>query len=218
MDTRIQQVSFIPKKPLVNKGYSLTPRVKKISLLNALGAVMLLCTAGAFGGLFFWQMQVDAKTEVLRSELADNRAKIDDAAFAVYSDLDMRLKTAMELLENHTASSPLFRMINEITLLRVQLIEFAFSVTPGGAPVVTVSGVTPGFEVLYRQVQAYELSEEIQSAKITDISLNEAGNVLFSAELVFVPDAAKYESRIENLTPAVSTNNSPAVGTSTNSQ
>ncbi|MEX0931622.1 MAG: hypothetical protein WDZ88_02620 [Candidatus Paceibacterota bacterium] len=201
MDTRIkQQVSFIPKKPLVNKGYSLAPRKKKISLLNALGAVMMLCTALSFGGLYFWQTQAEAKTEQLRISLSKSREQIDDAAFTEYLKVDRQIKTAEKLLSTHTVSTDLFEIINSITVQRIQLLGFNFSVTPAGAPVVLVSGGSPSFGVLYRQVQTYMEHESIINTTIVSAELTEIGNVVFDIELTFEPVVGQYKTQFEEVT------------------
>ena len=194
------QTSFIPKKPLTQEVSNRAPR--RVSILNFISTVFFIGTLVVSGFLYFYVSSLNTKIANLKSNLEQEKQSFDYDTIETMQVLSKRIQGAKEILSNHIAISPLFSLIENITLKTVQYTKFDYSIEDinGGGVKVSLSGVAPGYESIGWQEEEFTKSRYIKNPVFTNLTLGDRGQVSFDVEFFVDESYLNYaNSAVETL-------------------
>lgn len=187
-------------------------------LLLTISIVLSSIAALAAGGVFFYTQYLESDLADKKQELAQAQAAFEPEVIEELEKIDTRISSAAEILNNHTAVTPVFDVIESITLASVQLTNLSVHSRTGmmttseaqdasdelpegveeddGDVVVSLTGIARDYASVQLQAQALEENEEILNPELSDFSLNEQGNVVFSIDFTLDEEYMSYESTI----------------------
>jgi len=171
---------------------------KFTKIIFSISLVLAFLAVAIGAGGFFWQRNLDAKTQSLQSQITDIESHpVIDASLAKEITMTSEsIKALKNLLTQHIISAELFRFIEANTLTKVKWTQVEFkapqAVVPTGNPgtglaSVNLSGSTVDYLFIGRQLRAFEGLPEVKSVKLEQFSETDAAAV-FSMALEISPD------------------------------
>ncbi len=197
METKFQ-TSFIPKRPIVMTGISVsTPR--PFNIITFLGGLIFLLTLAIFAGVIGFKMYVSNSIEITKTELAQTKASLQLSLIKDLVTLDARLAISKGILSNHIAPSRFFSFLAATSLKDVRFTDLKYS-TDGGDIKVELNGEAKSYTTVASQSDAFnKAGDSISSAVFSNLELTEKGNVKFSVKANVVPTAISYEGSALNI-------------------
>jgi hypothetical protein len=206
MPRKQAQSSFIPESD------SLEPPTggRKSTGGNALVLIsigLLVLTILAAAGLFLYKNRVQSKLSERQQELKEKRSAFDPALIDELSKTADRVSTAKSLVDNHLAFTPIFSIVESVTLTSVQFNSMNVSYNEGedspssdsqptDGVTVTLSGIGPGYAAIALQSSELADHDKIRNPILSDFSLNDEGNVEFSVQFVVPEEEVLYKNTI----------------------
>ena len=212
------QTSFIPKKSLDDGNVKIkTP----ISILFVSSVIIMLLTLGVSSGVFYYQKTLESKIASKDQTLKEKFASLDSSSIQDIVSIDSKLKIASNLLNNHTAVSRLFPLLQQSTLKNVRFTDFSFSYLSPSKVAITMKGQATGFEVLAKQIEAFtsnpSIKDNFKDPIFSDFALDDKGNVGFSLLTNIDSSVILYKDDFATSTKTITTASS-TVASSTNTQ
>jgi hypothetical protein len=216
MPDQRNQSSFIPKTDSLQS----TSRDSKRSG----GSALILVSLGLFivailaaGGLFLYQQNLRSTLSDRQEKLQQKRSAFDPALIDELAHTDARLDTARSLLENHTALSPIFSVVESVTLQSVQFQTMEIShreneseennsdssgqsgpnATRNQATTTTtvnLSGVGPGYATIALQSSALADHDKDSNPILSNLALNNDGTVECTVEFTVPTNEVLYKN------------------------
>lgn len=150
------QTTFIPKKPI---GPRLVPqqsnRRSAISFIPILSATTFLITLATAAGFFIWQIMLSQKIATLTEEIAQARASFEPEVIERLRKVDMRIRTARQIVTNHSDPSGLFEILSTDTLKNVAFLQFTYTTKDAHTANVTMAGEALDFATLALQADVF---------------------------------------------------------------
>lgn len=201
------QTSFIPKAPIVQDE---TPKGKQpMSLFLVFSIIMFLTIVVVYGGLFFYQITLKQSIEKYKAdlELAKGRFEID--RINELKVLDKRLIAGSKILDKHITISPIFQILQEITMKSVRYNNFTYNVSENGEILIKLNGQAQNYRSIALQSDLYSSNKNLIQPVFSNLNLDEKGNVLFQLDFKVDPLLVNYKQKLdrERIIP-VSENNS----------
>lgn len=194
------KTTFIPKKNLgmsPQKSSSRTSR-RTTSIVGLLAILLFITAAVSVVGVFLYKYRLSA---VVKNNIESiNRAEkaFEPNTIVELKKLDIRLRAASELLENHVAVVDFFESFAESTLPDIQYsginVDFSQDV-----PAVSMDGLARGYLPIAQQSDIYEENRFIQNPIFSDFSRTDVDRISFSLTFSINPDLLVYGRTIEDL-------------------
>lgn len=221
-EDKFQPSSFIPKevahyrKPK-SSGSGDSASGSNKNLLSIIGMSVAGLAALVAAAAFFYTQYLETSLIEKQEELARAQAAFEPEVISDLNEIDTRLSSATEILEAHTAVTPVFDVIESITLVSVQLTDVTIrsrsramtqdeiqaqnrSETPietdGGDVVVSMIGLARDYAGVALQSQAMSENEELINPELSNFELNEQGSITFSVEFSLPESYMSYEETI----------------------
>jgi len=211
------QTSFIPKKSLDDGSVKIkTP----ISILFVSSVIIMLLTLGVSSGVFYYKNTLENKIASKQATLKDTYKNLDSSNIQNIVNIDTKLRIAENLLNNHTAVSSLFGLLQGVTLKNLRFTDFSFSYISPTKVAITMKGQAAGFEVVAKQIEAFaspSAKVNFTDSIFSDFSLDDKGNVGFSFLTNLNPKAVLYKNNFSTTTSASVVTTSPVATTTTTS-
>jgi len=174
------KTTFIPKKNLTKAPEVETQksRVKK-SILGILAFWLFSTAVVSVIGVYLYRANL---TSVLNTRIDSiNRAEkaFETGAVLELKKIDIRLKAATTLLNDHLALSDFLTSLAESTLPEVSFSNLTFTYDQD-APTVTMAGESRGYLYIAQQSDVFESNLFIQNHIFSDFILTDTGNISFS--------------------------------------
>lgn len=187
------QTSFIPKKPVTT-----APRRQKISsgLFSLIALILFLAALSLSVGVFLYQQYLVQSIERKSASLERAKAAFEPALIKEMSRLDLRMDSAQEILDKHTALSAFFELLEDTTLKSVQFEDFSYLVGVEGEIRISMVGRALSFAAVALQSDSFGDSIFIREPIFSGLNLDEKGNVVFvfnavlDASLISYTDSA----------------------------
>jgi hypothetical protein len=116
----------------------------------------------------------------------------------IFENLDRRLNTARDLLNEHSTVPPLFALIDEITLKSVRYTYFSY-VNNGSAATVRMSGEASSFQSIALLALEYNRSGKINNPIFSNLGVELSGQVTFDVAFNIDPVLVAYITPVTGL-------------------
>lgn len=196
------KTSFIPKKPSetisTNVGVS-TSSKKSVSktIFSLVANIIFIATLVAVGGVYFYYFTLTQKIETQVASLKKAKEELEDRFITDASRLNLRINSAIELLDNHLSPSSLFTLLESYTLQTVSFSNFSFTDTKDGNILIKGSGDAKRFESIVLQSDAFGESSFIRGVLFSDLNPNiDRGVIEFTFTATLDPSLILYKNSL----------------------
>ena len=153
----------------------------------------------ASGGLYFYKDYLQKNKLALSENLKKVKESFDNNTIVELETYDKTASVAKEVLANHTVLSPLFDLINELTLSSIQYTRFDYS-TDKGAFSVKMSGISRDYRSIALQADVFNTKKGSMFKNVIFSNLTKDKNnfVTFSLEFDVDKSLLSYSNNIVN--------------------
>src|SRR3989344_1841959 len=190
------QTSFIPKKPVIEERIRAE---RPIGLFLIIAIFIFLTVALTSGGLYFYKSILSKKIISMENDLNLAKNRFEPARIEALQVLDKRLRASTEILSNHIAVSPIFKILEDVTMKTVRFtkFEYVFAEGPNAKVEVKMSGQAIGYRSVALQSDLFTEHKEIIDPVFSNLSLDDRGNVLFDLEFSVDPTFVDYRQMLQ---------------------
>lgn len=193
------QTSFIPKKPIVANG-AVSGGAKNSSNIFVVVSILIFVITGLLaGGLFFYKDYLLKDKEKLSSNLFKIRDSFDKDTIAELEFYDKRVSVAKQVLSNHIVLSPLFDLVNKLTLSSIQYTKFEHR-SNNNVFSVNMSGIARDYKSIALQADVFNTNEGrmFKDVIFSNITKDKNNYVTFNVEFNVDPKLLSYGNSITN--------------------
>lgn len=190
------QSSFIPKKPLTSEGVRGQSGVN-LFLIIAL-SVFVLAAAGS-AGVFLGNRYLTQQLNNDKKVLAHDEEAFDPNTVRQLIKLSNRLLIAKGVLDNHTAPSAIFSLIEKLTIQSIRFKSFDFSFSDEAGAKLSMRGQAEGFNAIAYQADVFGKNRFVRNPVLTDLTLERDGTVSFNFTSSINPELITYTGRPKTL-------------------
>lgn len=186
------QTSFIPQKPIVKERATSS---RPIGFFMVIALFILFTVLLATGGLYFYKGINEKKIVSMDNTLNLARNRFEPAKIAELQVLDKRLNAATEVLGKHMVLTPIFKVLEQLTMKTVRYTSFDYEFGGEGNALVYVkiSGQAIGYRSIALQSDLFATNKNIIDPVFSNLTLDASGNVLFDLEFSVEPNFANYK-------------------------
>ena len=218
METKFQ-TSFIPKKPLVTDTSVHSSHAGGTSVLMVIAVLLFIASLAGATFTFVWKNVLIKSQENYKIQLADSEKRFNTSLIEDLKRANTKIDLGKQLINNHLAVSEIFSIISKLTIAGVRFSSFDFSSPTKDSDGIKVSmkGTGNSFSAIafqshvFGQSQKYGSNKVLKNPALSDLSLDQNGNVGFTFTTTINPADLSY-SKI--LTSALESEG--AISTSTN--
>lgn len=219
MENTSFQTSFIPKKPLVSNNEAPVIVSRPMGLFNFLGILSVVIVIALYGGLFFYKNILLKNLNNLHISLKTSQESFEPETISDLQLFDKRMAVSKQVISGHVIFSPLFDLINELTLPSVQFTRFEQTSSADGREfIVNMSGVAKDYRSIALQAQVLnsEKGKYFKDVVFSNLGLadekDKKGYVKFEVSFSIDPTLLSYEKFIlkagdKKITPAIQSSN-----------
>ncbi len=176
------QTSFIPKKSFDDSG---KVRIKTPhNLLSYISVILIVVSIASAICVFAYSFILNRRAEAAKQEVITKEREFNYDAVQDIVDVDNQLISGNILLENHTAISNLFEVLEENTIKNLRFNEFEFTYLSPSRIVLTMKGEASTFGAVARQAEIFSSGSSTKryfnDAIFSEVDRNEEGDVVFS--------------------------------------
>lgn len=199
METKFQ-TSFIPKKPLISDKKNIYVKSNTSVLMMIATLLFIASVAGAIFTVFWKNVLVKAQ-ENYKVQLAESEKRFNTALIEELKKVNTKIDLSKQLLKNHLASSEIFSIISRLTIegVRFTSLDFSSPIKDTEGVKISMRGVGSSFSSIAFQSSVFGQSEKYGSNKIlknpvlSDLSVDQNGNVGFTFTATIVPADISYD-------------------------
>lgn len=192
------QTSFIPKKPvLAGTQASVKGTTSITTVVSVFIFVVMLVSAG--GLYFYYNYYLLKNKESLSLNLAQIRDSFDKDTITELETYDKRTIASTEILGSHIVLSPLFELINELTLPSIQYTNFSHN-TLNNTFSVKMSGIARDYKSIALEADVFNTDKGrmFKDVIFSNLTENKNNYVTFDLEFNVDPLLLSYTNNIAN--------------------
>ena len=189
------QTSFIPKKPMIEQR---AVRTNSVSLLTVISIFVFFAMALATGGLYFYKGILEKNIVKMQNDLDLAKNRFEPEKITQLQVLDKRLSASTAVLSKHIAISPIFKVLQDITMKTVRYTKFTYALGTDKIPKVDIkiSGVAVGYRSVALQSDLFNENKNLIDPVFSNLTLDDKGNVLFDLEFSVDPQFVDYKKTL----------------------
>ncbi len=189
------QTSFIPRKTL---GRESSIREKPVSIFLVIATFVFIVALLGSSGVFLYKYILTQNIASSGKYLDQRKAALEPATINDLIRTDKRLRVANQLLGGHIVTTPVFILLEDLTLQTVRFTRFEYiNVNSSGPPTVKVSGQARSYGSVALQADLLNGNKQfIKSAVFSNLNLDDKGNVTFDAMITLDPDLTNYKKAL----------------------
>ena len=172
------KTSFIPKKPLIRE--NILGQQKGVNLVLFVSIIIFFATTLIAGGVFLFGVLLTRQESSLTSSIERAREAIEPELVASLGRIDARIKAAKNILDNHTAISPIFDLLEQLTLSSVSFESLRYVVESEGKITLQLSGTARSYSSVALQSVLFGENRYIENPIFSNLQLNNQGSVSFN--------------------------------------
>lgn len=188
------QTSFIPKKPIIEE--SVKPK-KSMGILTVFTVIIFLSVVLSFGGLFFYQKVLSQNIADQEKQLNLANQRFEVSTITELQTLDKRLKSSDAILAEHLTISPIFKVLQDITMKSVRYTQFNYEIGANDMILVKMTGEAEGYRAIALQADLFSANKNLRDPVFYNLNLQEKGEVLFDLEFSVDPSLVNYKQTLE---------------------
>lgn len=191
------QTSFIPKQTLSQKPER--SRSGSFGLVNVVSFVVMIISLLIAGGAYLYRDSLSQRVNEMRVSLDRAQNIFEPELLQELQTFDKRLRAADEILGNHLAVSPIFEVLQDITLPTVRYVDFTYEIDNVNPNVVHVvmSGEAVSYDAITLQADLFSKNRFIRNPIFSNFSLSRTGNVDFNLMFDVSRSLVNFEQKIE---------------------
>jgi hypothetical protein len=186
------QTSFIPKKPLVEERVTTSRPVGFVTVFS----IFIFFTAFLIsGGLYFYQTILTKKIDGQKKSLDAAQGSFEKTKIIELQLLDKTLRASNEILSKHITISPIFKLLENITMKNIRYTKFDYEFDPkkDSKLKVKMSGQALGYRSIALQSDIFTQNQNLIDPVFSNLSLDTIGNILFDLEFFVDKDFINYK-------------------------
>jgi hypothetical protein len=184
------QTSFIPKKPMVEQPAATVKRPMSLLLIIAI-FIFFVMILGSLG-VYFYKGVLVGNVAKMQTDLNLAKNSFEPAKITELEVLDKRLNASSEILSNHIVVSPIFEVLQALTLKTIRYTKFSYDVTDTGI-MVNMSGQAVGYRSIALQADLFNQNKNIIDPSFSNLTLDDKGDVLFDLQFSVDKSFINYE-------------------------
>lgn len=193
------QTSFIPKKTVIEKP-------KKIQsgggVVNLIAFVLFLAALVSAGGAYLYRSSIQADIKEYKLSLQKAKNAFEPSLITELQILDKRLNAATMILDKHVAVSPIFMLLQSITLPTVRYSDFTYEIDEKTNLVnVDIKGEAKGYNYIALQADLFGKNKFIKNPIFSEFVLDQTGNIDFNLTFSVDKSLVSYESFLDREEP-----------------
>ena len=194
------QTSFIPKKTVIEKP-------KKIhnsggGVVNLIAFVVFIASILSAGGAYFYRSSVQADIKQHKIDLQRAKNAFEPSLITELQILDKRLTAATGILDKHIAVSPIFVLLQDITLPTVRYSDFTYEIEEKTNLVnVEIKGEAKGYSHIALQADLFGKNKFIKNPIFSEFVLDQTGNVDFNLSFSVDKSLVSFDSFLDREEP-----------------
>jgi len=186
--------SFIPKKSLADETARRKPR--SISFFTLLVVVVFFVIVGISIGVVLYRSFLKNSIAGMHADLGRARATFDPTRIEELERFNLRIDTAWERLEAHTAPTLLFELLEANTLVSVQYDNFLYEILEDLTAHVKIDGKARNFSAIALQSDVFGADKNIVSPLFEDLNPDAEGRIDFAVDTTIAGEFLSYGNRI----------------------
>lgn len=199
METKFQ-TSFIPKKPLVTDTSVHSSHAGGTSVLMVIAVLLFIASLAGAAFTFVWKNVLIKSQENYKIQLADSEKRFNTSLIEDLKRANTKIDLGKQLINNHLAVSEIFSIISKLTIAGVRFSSFDFSSPTKESDGIKVSmkGTGNSFSAIafqsdvFGQSQKYGSNKVLKNPALSDLSLDQNGNVGFTFTTTINPADLSY--------------------------
>lgn len=190
------QTSFIPKKTIEPQK---TRMRTSPGILNTVSFVLLVVSVVMAGGVYLYRDNLSKRVDEMRTSLNRARNIFEPTLLADLQVLDRRIDAATEILQGHLAVSPIFKVLQDITLPTVRYIDFTYEIDAVNPNVVHVmmTGEAVSYDVITLQSDLFSQNRFIRNPIFSNFALDQEGRIDFELTFDVSRSLVSFEQEVE---------------------
>lgn len=187
------QTSFIPKRTLDTQTH--IERADTVNIFTVLSTLVFFVILLATGGIFFWKQTLQTQVKEVETQLVKEKESFNEQGIVDLTKLDQRLSAGAQLLDSRLYTSKIFQLLNDNTIKTVRFGKFSIDqlLTDKNKLKVTVSGQAKDYASVALQADIFsKLNEAILEYEFSNLTLDQAGNVLFDMSAIVNKQAISF--------------------------
>ncbi len=196
------QTSFIPKKPMIEDRVTSS---RPIGFSNLISLFIFFTIIIAMGALYFYNKKLNSDISKLEVNLKLAQDRFEPSKIIQLQELDKRLSASSQILAQHISISPIFEVLEDITMKTVSFNKFAYELSAGRNPqvIVKMSGRAVGYQSIALQSDLFAKKKDFINPIFSNLALDDKGEVTFDLEFKVEPTFVDYENMIKSNTNAL---------------
>lgn len=194
------QTSFIPKKTVIES----PKRVGSSGggIFNLIAFVIFIASLISAGAAYFYRSSVSANIEEYKTSLIRARNQFEPGAIRELQVLDKRLNAATSILNQHVAVSPIFVLLQDLTLPTVRYSDFSYTIDETKKIVdIKMKGEAKDYNFIALQADLFSKNKFIKNPIFSDFVLDQASNIDFNLTFSVDKSLISYESFLDREEP-----------------
>ncbi|MDQ5901320.1 MAG: hypothetical protein QG580_35 [Patescibacteria group bacterium] len=198
------QTSFIPKKTIVES----PKRVRSGGgIINLISFIVFVASLLSAGGAYLYRNSVESDIAEFKRSLQIAKNQFEPSLIEELQVLDKRLNAATTILNKHVAVSPIFVLLQDITLPTVRYSDFTYEIDSSTSLVnIEMKGEAKGYNFIALQADLFSDNKFIKNPIFSDFILDQTGNIDFNLSFSVDKSLISYESFIDREQPTLGDN------------
>lgn len=202
------QTSFIPKKPIIE---DTTKSSTSSSFFVIITILIFVTVVLAYGGLFLYSNILTKNITAKKEQLDRANERFEINRINELKLLDKRLKAGEKVLDKHISISPIFEILQRITMKTVRYTKFSYEVTDKGEINVKMNGQALGYRYIALQADLFSKEKNLIDPVFSNLSLDDKSNVNFDLTFAVDPSLVDYEEKLQRESPSTVENNTSII-------
>ncbi len=188
------QTSFIPKKPIIENGLSAGGKKSTASISIIVTISLMIIMGLATGGLYFYRGYLQNSKDQLSANLSKVRESFDKNTILELEMYDKKTSVARQILDSHIVVTPIFDVINELTLSSIQYTRFNQERKTDNSFIVRMSGIAKDYKSIALQADVFntERGQAFRDLIFSNLTKDKNNYVTFDLEFSVDPALLSY--------------------------